>query len=170
MEILIASHGPQASVKSYVTFTPAILAVTSVGKIGLTSADPADNPIIDPRTFSSPTEQAFGVQMYKRLMEFVNATGLTTGPELKQGPLNTDAEILEGLKQNGLPWYHGVASCPMGRMNDTNAVVDNTGKVYGVKGVRVIDASIIPLIAPGHSMAPVYMVAEKLADAIKNGK
>jgi choline dehydrogenase len=76
---------------------------------------------------------------------------------------------LEGIKQNALPWYHGVASCPMGKMNDTNAVVDNHGKVFGVKSLRVIDASIIPLIAPGHSMAPVYMVAEKLADSIKKG-
>ena len=154
---------------SYVTFTPAILAVISKGKIGLKSADPADNPIIDPRTFSSPTEQALGIQIYKRLQEFVNATGLTTGPELKVGPLNTDAEILAGIKQTGLPWYHGVASCPMGKQNDTNAVVDSNGKVFGVQSLRVIDASVIPFIAPGHSMAPVYMVAEKLADSIKKG-
>ncbi|KAI4114776.1 MAG: hypothetical protein LQ345_004504 [Seirophora villosa] len=170
IEWLIASHGPQAATRSYVTFTPAILAVTSKGTIGLTSADPADNPIIDPKTFSSPTEQALGVQMYKRLQDFVRATGLTTGPELKVGDLGTsDAAILEGIKQTGLPWYHGVASCPMGKADDPNAVVDSSGKVFGVKGLRVIDASVIPLIAPGHSMAAVYMVAEKLADAIKKG-
>ena len=154
---------------SYVTFTPAIAAVISKGTIGLTSADPADNPIIDPKTFSSPTEQALGIQIYKRLQAFVNATGLTTGPELKIGPRTTDADILEGIKQTALPWYHGVASCPMGRQNDTNAIVDSNGKVFGVQGVRVIDASVIPIIAPGHSMAIVYMVAEKLADAIKKG-
>ena len=61
LEWLIASHRPQMATSSYVTFTPAILAVISKGKIGLRSADPADNPIIDPRTFSSPTEQALGV-------------------------------------------------------------------------------------------------------------
>ncbi|KAL8819444.1 MAG: hypothetical protein Q9223_002127 [Gallowayella weberi] len=169
IEWLIASHGPQAATKSYVTFTPAILAVTSKGTIGLTSANAADNPIIDPKTFSSPTEQALGVQIYKRLQEFVNATGLTTGPELKVGARDTDADILDGMKQTGLPWYHGVASCPMGKESDANAVVDTQGRVFGVKGLRVVDASIIPLIAPGHSMAPVYMVAEKIADAIKKG-
>ncbi|KAL8686484.1 MAG: hypothetical protein Q9224_005433, partial [Gallowayella concinna] len=169
IEWLIASHGPQAATKSYVTFTPAILAVTSKGTIGLASANAADNPIIDPKTFSSPTEQALGVQIYKRLQEFVNATGLTTGPELKVGPRDTDADILDGMKQSGLPWYHGVASCPMGKSSDPNAIVDTNGRVFGVKGLRVVDASVIPLIAPGHSMAPVYMVAEKLADAIKKG-
>ncbi|KAL8655726.1 MAG: hypothetical protein Q9210_000707 [Variospora velana] len=170
LEWLIASHGPQMAMTSYVTFTPAILAVTSKGTIGLTSADAADNPTIDPKTFSSPTEQALGVQMYKRLQEFVKATGLTKGPELKVGELGTsDADILEGIKQTGLPWYHGVASCPMGKENDPNAVVDTNGKVFGVRGLRVVDASVIPLIAPGHSMAPVYVVAEKLADAILKG-
>ena len=154
---------------SYVTFTPAILAVTSKGTIGLTSANAADNPIIDPKTFSSPTEQALGIQIYKRLQEFVNATGLTTGPELKIGPRGSDADILAGMKQTGLPWYHGVASCPMGKESDPNAVVDGNGRVFGTKGLRVVDASVIPLLAPGHSMAPVYMVAEKLADAIKKG-
>ncbi|KAI4251910.1 MAG: hypothetical protein L6R35_007599, partial [Caloplaca aegaea] len=155
LEWLIASHGPQMAMTSYVTFTPAILAVTSKGTIGLTSADTADNPTIDPKSFSSPTEQALGVQMYKRLQEFVNATGLTKGPELKVGELGTsDADILEGIKQTGLPWYHGVASCPMGKENDPNAVVDTNGKVFGVRGLRVVDASVIPLIAPGHTMAP----------------
>lgn len=154
---------------SYVTFTPAILAVISKGTISLASASAADNPIIDPKTFSSLTEQALGIQIYKRLQEFVNATGLTTGPELKVGPRDTDAEILEGMKRTGLPWYHGVASCPMGKESDADAVVDANGKVFGTKGLRVVDASVIPLIAPGHSMALVYMVAEKLADAIKKG-
>ncbi|KAL8670366.1 MAG: hypothetical protein Q9168_005093 [Polycauliona sp. 1 TL-2023] len=169
IEWLIASHGPANASSSYVTFTPAILAVISKGTIGLASAKGGDNPIIDPKTFSSPTEQALGVQIYKRLQEFVNATGLTTGPELKVGPLDTDAEILAGIKQTGLPWYHGVASCPMGKESDPNAIVDSNGKVFGTTGLRVIDASVIPFIAPGHSMAIVYMVAEKLADAIKKG-
>ncbi|KAI4218774.1 MAG: hypothetical protein L6R36_008758, partial [Xanthoria steineri] len=169
IEWLIASHGPQMATSSYVTFTPAILAVTSKGTIGLSSPNAADNPIIDPKTFSSPTEQALGIQIYKRLQEFVNATGLTTGPELKIGPRDSDADILAGMKQTGLPWYHGVASCPMGKESDPNAVVDGNGRVFGTKGLRVVDASVIPLIAPGHSMAPVYMVAEKLADAIKKG-
>lgn len=169
VEWLIASHGPQMATSSYVTFTPAILAVTSKGTISLSSANAAENPIIDPKTFSSPTEQALGIQIYKRLQDFVNATGLTTGPELKIGPRYSDAEILEGMKQTGLPWYHGVASCPMGKESDPNAIVDANGKVFGTKGLRVVDASVIPLIAPGHSMAPVYMVAEKLADSIKKG-
>ncbi|KAL8832118.1 MAG: hypothetical protein Q9170_005015 [Blastenia crenularia] len=169
VEWLISSHEPQAATKSYVTFTPAILAVTSKGTIGLKSANAADNPVIDPRTFPSPTEQALGVQIYKRLQDFINATGLTTGPEPKVGPRDTDADILEGMKQTGLPWYYGVASCPMGKESDPNAAVDSNGKVFVVKGVRVVDASVIPLIAPGHSMGTVYMVAEKLADSIKKG-
>ncbi|KAI9696240.1 MAG: hypothetical protein M1836_005793 [Candelina mexicana] len=169
-EFLTASHGPQMATESYVTFTPAILSVISKGTIDLVSDNTADNPKVDPKSFSSPSEQKLGIQMYKRLQEFINATGLTEGPELKAGPATTDAEILKALQQTGLPWYHGVGSCPMGKEGDPNAVVDSTGKVFGVQGVRVVDASIIPFVAPGHSMAPVYMVAEKISDDIKNGR
>ncbi len=78
----------------------------------------------------------------------------------------------------------------MGKQGDPNAVVDSNGKVYGVSGLRVIDASILPFVAPGHSMAPVCklnrpviesssapctnysidMLAEKISDDIKNGR
>ncbi len=110
-EFLTASHGPQMATESYVTFTPAILTVISKGTIDLISADTADNPKIDPKSFQSPTELKLGIQMYKRMQEFINATGLTEGPELKAGPATTDEEILKALQTTGLPWYHGVGSC-----------------------------------------------------------
>ena len=84
-------------------------------------------------------------------------------------PTASDEQILEGIKQTALPWYHGVASCPMGREEDPNAVVDGEGRVFGTQGLRVVDASVVPFPAPGHSMAPVYMVAEKISEAIKRG-
>ena len=178
IEWLTASHGPQKANSSYVTFTPAIAGPMSKGTISLKSADTADNPIVDPKTFTHPTDRALGVQIFKRLQDVVKASGLTTGPEMKVGlsPNATNAQILNGIQQTGLPWYHGVASCkivvlclhesagllmlmilsgPMGNETDPAAVVDSHGRVYGVKGVRVVDASIIPFAVPGHSMSHV---------------
>jgi choline dehydrogenase len=49
------------------------------------------------------------------------------------------------------------------------AVVDSKARVYGVKGLRVVDASAFPFLPPGHPQATVYMLAEKIADDIRKG-
>lgn len=113
IEWLTASHGPQKANSSYVTFTPAIIAPISKGTISLKSADTAVNPIVDPNVLTSPTDKLLSIQIFKRLQDIVKASGLTTGPEMKIGlsPNATDGQILAGMQQTGLPWYHGVASC-----------------------------------------------------------
>lgn len=63
---------------------------------------------------------------------------------------------------------HCVGSCKMGPKNDSNAVVDQKLKVYGIKGLRVIDASIMPVITKGNTNAPTIMIAEKGSDMIKD--
>ena len=54
----------------------------------------------------------------------------------------------------------------MGRPNDAKAVVDSKARVFGVTGLRVVDASAFPMLPPGHPQATVYMLAEKIADDI----
>ena len=86
------------------------------------------------------------------------------GEEHMPGPaVQTDAEIAESIRRHGETIYHPVGTCRMGEAADAMAVVDNQCRVHGLKGLRVIDASVFPELPGGNTNAPTIMVAEKMA-------
>ncbi|MDF2094846.1 choline dehydrogenase [Aquibaculum arenosum] len=90
------------------------------------------------------------------------------GPELAPGPeVKTDADIDAFVRQHGESAYHPSCTCRMGPESDAMAVVDGDGRVHGMEGLRVVDASIMPDIVSGNLNAPTIMLAEKLADRIR---
>ena len=82
--------------------------------------------------------------------------------------VQTDAEIDAFVRAHGETSYHPSCSCAMGY--DDMSVVDKDGKVHGLEGLRVIDASIMPKIITGNLNAPTIMMAEKIADVIRGRK
>ena len=80
--------------------------------------------------------------------------------------VQSDDEILDYVKRAGATAYHHVGTARMGAPDDAMAVVDHEGRVHGVQGLRVADASIFPTITSGNTNAPVIMAAEKLSDAL----
>ncbi len=90
------------------------------------------------------------------------------GREIKPGMMvQSDAEIDAFVREHAETALHPSCTCKMGDASDPMAVVDNQGRVHGLTGLRVIDASIMPRIITGNLNAATIMIAEKLADVIR---
>jgi choline dehydrogenase len=88
------------------------------------------------------------------------------GDEIQPGEQVQDDEGWAAhVRAEGTTIYHPVGTCKMG--SDRMAVVDDELRVHGLKNLRVVDASIMPLIVRGNTNAPVVMIAEKAADLIR---
>jgi 5-(hydroxymethyl)furfural/furfural oxidase len=80
--------------------------------------------------------------------------------------VNDDAALADHVRDNIAGTFHVCGTCRMGRADDPNAVVDAQGRVRGIAGLRVVDASIMPAITRGNTNIPTIMLAEKIAAAM----
>ena len=149
--------------------TPSVcnLRPASRGAITALSLDPLMAPKINLNYLSNPEDEAIalaGLRMTRRIMK-AKALARFSPEEWKPGPeRQSDAELLDAARDLGTTIFHPVGTCKMGA--DPAAVVDDRLMVHGCKGLRVIDASIMPLITSGNTNAPTVMIAEKGAQFI----
>lgn len=144
-----------------------VLRPYSRGTVSLASNDPHAAPAIDPRFLSDQRDIDLMVEGAKLTREILNGEALKPY-KLKELYLRgdeSDAELAEHIRKRADTIYHPVGTCKMG--TDKQAVVDPELKVHGVKGLRVVDASIMPTLIGGNTNAPTIMIAEKAADMIK---
>jgi choline dehydrogenase len=139
----------------------------SRGAITLRSADPAAPPKIFANYLATEFDKATtiaGVKLMREVMAQKPFAGLR-GRELAPGAdIATDAGLKTWLKRAGGTTLHPVGTCKMG--HDPLAVVDSELKVHGIDGLRVADASIMPVISSGNTNAPTIMIGEKAAAMI----
>ncbi|PBP24868.1 GMC oxidoreductase [Diplocarpon rosae] len=158
----------------YATILAAIVAPLSRGTVTLASASADDLPIIDPKWLTSPTDQAVAIAAYKRLRAAFASkamAGVLIGGEYFPGPaVQTDAQILDTIQKTMQTVWHAACTCKMGKSSDPDAVVDAQARVFGVSGLRVVDASSFALLPPGHPQSTVYALAEKIAAGILSGQ
>ena len=106
-----------------------------------------------------------GFKMTKRLLDAPALKALQTSDVFTAG-IERDGDIRKVLRQRVDTVYHPVGTCKMG-VNDSVAVVDPKLKVYGLEGLRIVDASVMPTLIGGNTNAPTIMIGEKAADMIK---
>lgn len=139
----------------------------SRGHVGLKSADPCDDALIEPNYLSHPDDMeqlVKGVKAARRLLA-AKAFDPYRGKEIFPGKeVQTDEQIRDFIRRKAGTIYHPVGTCKMG--HDEMAVVDDMLKVHGMQGLRVVDASIMPTLIGGNTNAPTVMIAEKAADMI----
>ncbi|KAF5125123.1 Dehydrogenase patE [Metarhizium anisopliae] len=156
--------------KQYATLLGALVAPLSRGNVTISSTSVRDQPVINPNWLTAKGDQEVAVALLKRLRE-VWATpelqSISNGPEYYPGEkVKTDEEILNTVRDSLMTVWHPACTCKMGKKEDPMAVVDNLARVHGVQGLRVVDASAFPILPPGHPMATIYALAEKIADDV----
>jgi choline dehydrogenase len=151
------------------TIAPCQLRPESRGTIHVKSPDPFAAPAIRPNYLSDPIDQQTiteGLKFADHLAQQAALKPFVTGRITPAaGPL-TDAEWLAYARDRGSTIYHPVGTCRMGQAGDPGAVVDPAGRVHGLAGLRVVDASVMPRLVSGNTNAPTIMIAEKMSDAI----
>ncbi len=139
----------------------------SRGFISLKSADPCVAPLIQPNYLEAEEDRRAlreGVKIARDVFA-QKAFDSYRGPELMPGAhVRTDDQIDAFIRETAETIYHPVGTAKMG--TDDMAVVDGQLRVYGVEGLRVVDASVMPALVSGNTNAPTIMIAEKASDMI----
>jgi choline dehydrogenase len=162
-------HGAETYEGHCAVIAPVLVAPQARGRVWLRSADPTAKPRILTNTLSEPDDVRSLLAGMELAREIAAQPALAeiVVKELKPGPSVLDrAELEADLRRRLMLIYHPVGTA---RMSDTHehAVVDSRLRVHGIDGLRVVDASIMPLIPGGNTNAPTIMIAERGADLIR---
>ncbi|HEX3434010.1 MAG TPA: GMC family oxidoreductase N-terminal domain-containing protein [Solirubrobacteraceae bacterium] len=162
-------HGAETYEGHCMVIAPVLVSPKARGQVWLRSADPTAKPRIITNTLSEPDDVESLLAGMTLAREIAGQSPLreTLVSELKPGSATATREDLEAdLRRRLMLIYHPVGTA---RMSDTHeqAVVDSQLRVHGLRGLRVIDASVMPVIPGGNTNAPTIMVAERGADLIR---
>ena len=142
---------------------------TSRGTVRLQTADPRDSLFIDPNYLETEADrQAMrdGVALGRETLSQQAFADFDAGEEVPGPRVQSKADIDAFIRRNTASAYHPVGTCKMGSEHDPEAVVDPAGKVFGIDGLRIADASVMPSVVSANTNAASMMIGEKMADAI----
>lgn len=144
----------------------------SRGRVSLASADPMEKAIYDPAYLSDADDMSVYVRGVRTALAHAGTSALApyTDPATLTLPIDADDAAIEArIRAVAESIYHPAGSAKMGIEGDSEAVLDPACRVRGIEGLRVADASSMPSLISGHTMAPAILVAEMVAGFIKAG-
>lgn len=175
-QIYSKTYGPLGKSDVFMIF-PMLMRPKSKGRVMLRNRNPKTHPSLVANYFEYPEDLQKIVEGIKVAVDIARqpamrkiGTKLYDVPIedcLKYGPFGSDAYFACQAQMFTFTIYHQSGTCKMGKEEDPTTVVNSRLKVHGIDSLRVIDASIMPEIVSAHTNAPVYMIAEKGADMIK---
>ena len=161
---------PPNATGNYLTVTVALVSPTSHGSVSIALTSIDDPPVIDVNYFATPADRNVTVQGLKNALVLVASDAfrpvfLGRDKVVPPPSVSTNADMLEYVRNVTTTLWHvsGTAAMPQA----SGGVVDNKLGVYGVKNLRVVDASIQPVISNQHLQVVMYMIAERAAEFIK---
>ncbi|CAM9482615.1 unnamed protein product [Chrysoparadoxa australica] len=173
--------GPTTEDKSKWNETPSIhmfycllLNSDAKGHVKLFNADPLADPIIESGFFRTKTDTKRVIQIFRRLYSWSSRMRkvmplkeVTSGPyALHTSPASTDKEIMDQVRNQADTHWHISGTAVMGHPGDIMSVVDGHFRVHGISSLRVVDASVMPVIPNGHPMAAIMVMGERAAEWI----
>ena len=166
-----SADSPAEGTHKFDAFTASVLQMRpqSSGHLSIVSDRFADHPDIHPNYLATELDQqtiVAGIKMARQIAKQAPLNSLIT-QEFSPGESvgeESDADILDWARETATTIYHPTGTCKMGQ--DDMAVVDSALKVHGIEGLRVADASIMPIITSGNTNAPAIMIGEKVAAMI----
>jgi choline dehydrogenase-like flavoprotein len=162
-------HGAETYDGHTMVIAPVLVSPQARGRVWLRSADPTAKPRLLTNTLSAQDDVSSLVAGMELARDIASQSPLreVVTKELKPGPDVTDRAGLEAdLIRRLMLIYHPVGTCRMSDHGD-DAVVDGDLRVHGIEGLRVVDASVMPVIPGGNTNAPTIMIAERGADLIR---
>ncbi len=123
---------------------------------------------IDPKFFDNNKDMELMLRGAKTMQNILEGESFSSirGKILYQVDNGNDEQLEQDIRNRADTQYHPCGTCKMGTKEDSMAVVDKELKVYGLEGLRVVDASIMPKLVSGNTNAPTIMIAEKAMDML----
>lgn len=148
-----------------------LLRPESRGSLTLRSRNPHDRPVLRPNYFAAEADMRSMQAGIRFIRQMVQARALSPyrGAEVWPGEtVQNDNALAAFIRSHFQTTYHPVGTCKMG--SDQQAVVDNSLRVHGIEGLRVVDASVMPTLIGGHPQAATVMIAERAAEFMRTAQ